>query len=301
MSLSSKNHPLSLIVFLLGLLLLFSQIACSDIQQETVDSFLANVSGKIDATLEYPSELLFAGQIVDDNGEWQNDYVVVLFKEDKEVARTTSRLLDNALTDEGPMDGVFELRIPNEYKLTPEHKFQYTNKVTVTMATVPGMIRTQYVGAWLGELNPNEMQIIKVEEKQVQYTIVVLGLPLNELPESHSQGRLAFNVETKELVTNVQTEKEIEAAKTVDSTNPAPQTSIQFKVFPSQNSGLEWRMQITGYYGNRWDVWERFIKGYVSGMDWETFQESVLVHNPQLESDGFVFYPDKSYLLPINQ
>jgi hypothetical protein len=171
------------------------------------------------------------------------------------------------------------------------------------MSTVSGLVGVHDLGTWFADLNPNDRRVLSVPDKQLEYALVVLPMLQDELPESYSQGNLSLNGGL--LITNqvdaVGNENLAVAATAVPSPSPTPQSNIQFTVLPSQNNGLDWHLQMTGYYGNRWDVWERFIAGRVPGMSWETFKEAVLVHNPQLEEDSYVFYPGKTYRLPINQ
>jgi hypothetical protein len=278
-------------------------MACSPTQREEMLHLGEAISNEVDRTLEKPSDLVFAGQIEDENGRWLNNCVVVLFKNGEEVSRTTSRLMNSAYSNNGPMDGVFELRIPNVYELTLTHEFYYSDRNRVTMTATPGLVGTRDLGVWFGDLNFKDRRVVHIPDKQLEYALVVLPFPQDELPESYLKGHLSLNGGT--LVTNLPeatgNERLAVQATAVPNPSPTPQSNIQFTVLPSLNNGLDWHLQMTGYYGNRWDVWQRFVAGRVPGMNWETFKESVLVHNPQLENDSFVFYPDKAYLLPMNQ
>jgi hypothetical protein len=301
MSRSTNFHPPSLFVLvLLVLAALFSQVACSANQRTAAVNAAAAISNGVDSSLEEPDELVFAGQIEMEDGHWKNNYVAVLFQNGEEVARTTSRLLDAPLSEEGPMDGVFELRVKNEYKLTLNHGFYYyPDQAVVPMKPVSGLVGTRYIGTWFGNVSPDSMRIISVPEKQLKYAIVVLAMPQNELPANYRRGNLSLDDDVLVIGSDVEAEDETMTAEiTAVST---PQSNVQFTVLPNNNGGLAWNMQMRGYYGTRWEVWEYFINGRVPGINWETFKESVLVHNPQLEADGFVFYPDKTYLLPLNQ
>ncbi|MBK8900498.1 MAG: hypothetical protein IPM53_04890 [Anaerolineaceae bacterium] len=291
-------------VFLVGLffsgMLLISQTACSQPQQAAARNLLGEVSTRVDDTLETPSDLVFAGQIANEAGAWQNEYVVVLFKNGEELTRTTSRLLNSPLSGKGPMDGVFELRVSNVYELSVNHTFYDDANNQLQMSTVPGLMGTRYIGRWLGELNPSDIRVFHVGEKQLTYSVVVLPVALAALSDAYQPGRLRLNERT--LLTD-QTDEAANGAvvfmaTAVPQPMPAPESNIQLVRLPSQNNGQDWHLQLTGYYGNRWDVWERFVAGYGHSMSWETFKEAVLVHNPHLESDGFVFYPNKLYLLP---
>jgi len=300
MSQVKKSHPTYLFVLVFGLLVLLCQAACSPDQRTAVVQAAEVLSNEVDSTLAEPSEVVFAGQVEDENGRWLNDRVVVLFRNGEEVARTTSRLMDSPFSDNGPMDGVFELRVPNEYKLTLAHEFYHPNRALIAMSTVPGVVGTRYLGTWFNDLNPNDLRVINVPNKQLEYALVVLSMPQDELPDSHAKGNLTFQ-NGMLIIKPEEDEPETEPATAVPVARSIPESNIQFTVLPSRNDGQDWHLQMTGYYGTRWDVWERFIAGRVPGMDWETFKNAILVYNPQLEEDSFVFYPDKSYLLPFNQ
>lgn len=303
----STSSTLFLSVLLLILIFLFSLSACSPTQRDGIVQIGQAVSKQVDTALEEPSELVFAGQVEDENGRWLNDCVIILFKDGEEVVRTTSRLMESAFSDNGPMDGVFELRIPNTYKLTLAHEFYVTDTSLMEMKTVPGMVGMRSLGTWFSDLNPNDLRVLNVPDKQVEYALVVLSMPLSELPDSYASGNLAFQngmlvIEAEQAGGRGGAEATaVETATPVVQLIPVPtQTNIQFTLLPSRNNGLDWHWQMSGYFGNRWDVWERFVAPRNPGMDWNTFEYAVLAHNPQLETDGFVFYPEKSYLLPLN-
>lgn len=293
----------SLFFFLLASALLFSQLACSTTQREEVLHLGQSFSAEVDRALEEPTELVFAGQIEDANGRWLNDCVVVLFKNGEEVTRTTSRLMDSPFSNNGPMDGVFELRIPNIYKLSLVHEFYHADRTPILMRTASGMVGTRYLGTWFDDLNPKDMQVLHVPDKQLEYALVVLSMRQDELPESHQRGNLRLNggILVTNLTGTMPPDGTAMQATAVPNPTPVPQANIQFTVLPSENGGLAWNLQMTGYYGNRWDVWEQYLSGRVPGMSWEAFKEAVLVYNPHLETDSFVFYPEKVYLLPFSQ
>ncbi len=302
--LSKFSAKLFFTLALFSQIILFSQAACTAPQRDAAGNMVAAVSDGIDASLENAPELVFSGQVEDENGRWLNDYVVLLFQDGKEVARTTSHLLDAPLSGQGPMDGVFELRVRNEYALTEMHKFYDHDDNIMVMQPVSGVVGKRYIGTWFERLNPKDMRIISIPNKQLKFTIVVLDYTKETLPQSYYRGNLSLS-EGGVLMTNMEdavSDGQVAVLATaVPTQQPAIQSNVQFTVLQNSNSSTAWNMQMTGYYGNRWDVWQRFISGHVSGITWEYFKESVLVHNPELESDGFVFYPDKTYRLPLNQ
>lgn len=291
------NSPLYALFF--GCLLFVGQVACSPTQSAAVLGAAVTLNNEVDSALNEPKELVFAGQVEDENGRWLNNCVVVLFKNGVEVARGTTSLRESALSNEGPMDGVFELRITNIYKLTVAHDaYYYPDRALVEMHTIPGVVGTQYLGTWHEDLNPSDMRLINLPSKQLEYALVVLPMPLDELPDTHRQGNLTFQ---DGMLVIKSAEQENEPVRETAVPLPPPQSDIQFTVLNGENNGDVWRLQMNGYYGNRWDVWEQFVAGRGNGMSWETFKEAVLVYNPHLETDGYVFYPNKSYRLPFSQ
>jgi hypothetical protein len=144
----STTPTLFLLILLLILVFLFSVSACSPTQRGEFIKLGQTVSNQVDQSLEEPNEVVFAGQVEDENGRWLNNYVIVLFKNGVEIARTISRLQESALTASGPMDGVFVLRIPNEYELDISNNFYYTNGTAIIMQAVTGVVGTAYIGTW---------------------------------------------------------------------------------------------------------------------------------------------------------
>ena len=315
--LNRLNSPIPFI--LLILLILVTQMACSGNSQESVldttDTFF-----QVDQSLEVPNDLVFAGQVSDNDGNWMNNYVIVLFKNGVEIARTHTKLYDAQLSGQGPMDGVFELRISNEYKLTTAHDFLLNGR-TLTMRPINTVKGQAYIGTWFN-IVPESYQVIDVPAKQLTYELVVLEMPLDELPVDYQPGNLSFDEIDVKLVVNqqeIQQELVIEHVEEMETPVPVPtaeiivqtvssngnetavQSSAQLTTVSSQSNGQGWHMQLTGFYGTRWEVWETYVAGRGSHMSWETFKEAVLAHNPQLEADGYVFYPDQAYLLPDSE
>jgi hypothetical protein len=61
-----------------------------------------------------------------------------------------------------------------------------------------------------------------------------------------------------------------------------------------------WTRRLSGFFGSRWDAWERFIKGKAAGITWTEFVDQVVQKNPALAADGWVFQREKAYQLPQN-
>ena len=64
---------------------------------------------------------------------------------------------------------------------------------------------------------------------------------------------------------------------------------------------IAWTRELTGFYGNRWQCWERFVRDDVEGITWREFCGRVVEINPVLVDDGYVFHKSKTYLLPVNE
>ena len=65
--------------------------------------------------------------------------------------------------------------------------------------------------------------------------------------------------------------------------------------------GLGRSRDLVGYLdgeGSRYDVF--LVTPAVSGITWEEFKDEVLIYNPDLEADSYIFLADKQYLLPQN-
>jgi hypothetical protein len=61
-----------------------------------------------------------------------------------------------------------------------------------------------------------------------------------------------------------------------------------------------WTRQLSGFSGARWDCWTAQVQNQVQGITWEQFRDAALDYNPQLNADGRLFKPEKTYLIPQN-
>jgi hypothetical protein len=61
---------------------------------------------------------------------------------------------------------------------------------------------------------------------------------------------------------------------------------------------VSWTRTITGFSGNRWNCWQKFVMNQVAGITWDEFRDQAVEHNPTLPDDGYVFKVNKSYKLP---
>ncbi|MGB0384564.1 MAG: cellulase family glycosylhydrolase [Ardenticatenaceae bacterium] len=61
-----------------------------------------------------------------------------------------------------------------------------------------------------------------------------------------------------------------------------------------------WQRPLTGLTGNRWQVWERFVKDQVRGIKWTEFRDEVVRQNPSLAQGRAIFRATQVYRLPEN-
>jgi hypothetical protein len=67
----------------------------------------------------------------------------------------------------------------------------------------------------------------------------------------------------------------------------------------TQSDGICWSRQVDQFSGNRSQAWETLLDDAIrSLLPYDQFLVGIVAHNPQLESDGYEFRSEKSYLLP---
>lgn len=74
----------------------------------------------------------------------------------------------------------------------------------------------------------------------------------------------------------------------------------QTYLLPEEGSAppVTWTRQLSGFAGTRWDCWTKEIQPKAPGITWEEFRDNALLYNPQLNGDGRMFKPEKTYLVP---
>jgi len=61
---------------------------------------------------------------------------------------------------------------------------------------------------------------------------------------------------------------------------------------------VSWTRTLTGFYGHRWNCWQKFVMNQVAGITWVEFRDQVVEHNPTLRADGYILRAHKRYKLP---
>ena len=65
-------------------------------------------------------------------------------------------------------------------------------------------------------------------------------------------------------------------------------------------TSIRWTRKISGFAGNRWQVWNRFVAREVAGLSWDEFKGLVDIYNPSLAAGSGQFEAERSYVLPEN-
>ncbi|OQA41870.1 MAG: hypothetical protein BWY52_02433 [Chloroflexi bacterium ADurb.Bin325] len=64
---------------------------------------------------------------------------------------------------------------------------------------------------------------------------------------------------------------------------------------------VTWTRSITGYSGNLWNCWRKYIAPDVAGITWEEFRAEVEAYNPTLRQTGGRLESARTYYLPENR
>jgi hypothetical protein len=63
-------------------------------------------------------------------------------------------------------------------------------------------------------------------------------------------------------------------------------------------TAITWSRPISGYEGNAWNAWQKYVVREVAGITWEEFKEEVSRYNPSLRDTEGQFEAERTYLLP---
>jgi hypothetical protein len=287
---TSMRDGIKRTITILACLGFITLIACTPTQEDALIDAATKVSSEIDEVLVNAPQLAFAGKVTSPDGSrWLNDYLAIVYKDGEEVGRSISKLAEFPESGEGKHDGLFFVKIENTYDLTavdlippaPELAFQ----------DAPGVVGIKYIYSWLGEVPPGHRFNVAVPSKRIGYSLIILPTPITELPPEFLDGSTTLTGGNMILASN----------GTVLDLNPVIFPAIPaIDPTPIPTGGISWSRSLTGFTGNRWQVWQQYVEGQVNGITWEQFKDDVLIYNPDLEADGFVFQASKQYVLPQN-
>jgi hypothetical protein len=278
-------------ITLSALLGLVVTAACTPTQEEALIGAATKVSSELDDVLVNAPQIAFAGKVTSPDGSrWLNDYLAIVYKDGEEVGRSISQLEEFPESGEGKHDGLFFIKIDNLYDLTAADLV--TAAPELSFQDAPGVVGVKYIYAWLGETPPGHRFYVAVPSKRIGYSVLILPIPTSDLPAEFLDGATTFSGDT--IVASNGTVLDLNAAV------PTPILPATSEPSAATNGGVNWTRSVTGFSGNRWEAWQLYVENQVSGITWDQFKDDVLIYNPDLAADGYVFQAGKQYLLPEN-
>ncbi len=290
-SLRGKSQRILQILFLLSLIVM---AACTDTTENNLIGAATRISSEIDEALVNAPQLALAGKVTSPDGNrWLNDYVAIVYKDGEEVGRDVSKLGEFPESGQGKHDGLFFIQFQNAYDLTAVDLLPPSPDITFQDA--PGVVGVKYIYSWLGDVQPGHRVNVSVPAKRIIYSLVVIPIPLAELPAEFQEGKTELTADNKIIAHAADgTSLELDLGTAVAPTVPTAAAQ------PAGSGGLSWTRTVSGFYGSRWDAWLQYVDGQVIGITWDEFKDESLRYNPDLATDGYVFQPEKEYLFPEN-
>lgn len=123
--------------------------------------------------------ITFSGKVVNPStGAWNNNRLIIVFKNNKEVARATSTQGEFEGNGQGIIDGLFVLEVPNEYRLTLKELANFSMRRASEDFWNPGMT----IYSWIPEVQEGSNFIVYVVQKNITYTIQIMDGDISTLP-----------------------------------------------------------------------------------------------------------------------
>ena len=278
-------------------------VACSADQFEEFDRRISGAGEPTSQTTQAAEGFILAGKVTDPVTEkWLNDYLVIVFLNGEEIGRHISTLDKFENSGEGKHDGLFKVAFPNTYELDSETFFLRSDGNYMAIATETGSLGNPlYLYSWLDEMAPGTLIRMQVPDKQIEYAIKIMEIPVTTMPEKYLARGQATLTNTDQVEAPEIPGPEISGTENVGTGGAVNSVAIeQIATIKEEEMSQEvrWTRTLSGYSGNRYEVWERFIQPTVPGLSWNEFKEQVLIYNPQLVTDGNLFHPNKLYIIP---
>ena len=116
---TSTRDRIKRTITILAFLGFFTLTACTPTQEDALIDAATKVSSEIDEVLVNAPQLAIAGKVTSPDGSrWLNDYLAIVYKDGEEVGRSISKLAEFPESGEGKHDGLFFIKIENNYDLT---------------------------------------------------------------------------------------------------------------------------------------------------------------------------------------
>jgi hypothetical protein len=205
-----------------------------------------------------PDEIVFGGKVVNSStGEWPNNRLILLFLKSKEIHRTLSAtgeftgVLSRGEPTQvafGVVDGLFLLRAPNIYELTPELLIQDNIPVQFRRAYFPNRENntdTVSLYYWFDEFQEGEIKEFYIPAKNITYTVYVVNGAIDTLPSHLLVKGSTELLENGEIVVNLPgTDEALNPAQLSDVAveeiqylNQVEETEINRLTIPLDNCG----------------------------------------------------------------
>ncbi len=129
--------------------------------------------------------IMFVGKVVNPStGDWNNNRLIIVFKNNKEVARTTSAQGEFSGNRQGIIDGLFVVKVPNEYRLTLKELPNFSMRRASEEFWNPGMT----IYSWVPEVQEGNNVTVYIEPKNITYIIQILDGDISTLPSEIVNG-----------------------------------------------------------------------------------------------------------------
>ena len=238
-------------------------IACTPTQEEALIDAATKVSGEIDEVLVNAPQLALAGKVTSPDGSrWLNDYLAVVYKDGEEVGRSISKLDEFPESGEGKHDGLFFIKIENVYDLTAADLVPPAPELAFQDAL--GVVGVKYIYSWLGEVPPGHRFNVAVPTKRIGYSLIILPTPTTELSAEFLDGPTTLTGGNMIVASN---------GTVLDLNTAVPPPPPTTEPAPVITNGISWSRSLTGFSGNRWQAWQQYVEGQVSGITWEQFKD----------------------------
>lgn len=172
------------------LLLVAAAASCTSTQENILQGALESANRRIDEAYITASHIVFTGKVIDANGMWLDNYLVILYLNGEEISRDVSRLQKFPESEIGVHNGLFKIEVSNVYELSAEDQFVLPDGPTMTMSNSEGFVgNTATVYKWFGDLQPGQLMRIQVPKKQIEYALYISPTAIGSLDAEIQYGK----------------------------------------------------------------------------------------------------------------
>lgn len=155
-----------------------------------------------------PSDIIFAGKVVNpQTHKWPDDRLVIVFQDDHEVGRGLTHLGEFPGGNLGVINGYYQVKIKNIYKLTLRQLNEAANNGQAFGLKEEGGFlgfgRVSYAYTWINETLEGSTISLPVKLKNITYVIKVLEGDARNLPVALIGGGAAKLAEDQTILVDV--------------------------------------------------------------------------------------------------